>query len=684
MTFRRALPGIALAAPLILLAACGGSEAPNAYRQRPDFLVGEPTRIDYDGVNNGLLTGKTTSLAALLAFNLPVTPSAADWRTLAIQTSYTGLLDVSADGGFGTYYGKLTPAANKGSEYGVLSDDGSGTKNVTVVVGIPSNFDIAKPCVVAIPSSGSRPVYGELGTIGEWAYNKGCAVTLTDKGGGVGTHDLDRDLSFTADGLVAAAGLRKDLTFNANLLGDNLAAFRTANPNRMALKHAHGKQNPEADWGRYTLQSVKVALYVLNKHFPASDFSAANTLVIGSSISNGAAAVLRAAEQDTESLLDGVVAGEPQVNLPENAALAVKRGGVTVPVSGKPLMDYITYAGLYQPCATQSAALSSSSAFVIASFAANRCAALAALGLVSGSTLAEQSTDALAKLHAYGWEPDSDLLHDSHYGFEFTDLVATTYANAYARASVTESVCGYSVAGIDAAFNTPVIPSPELFKTGWATGGGLGFLGGAYNIVNDKSVGGPALYLLSVSASTGKTDFNIDGANCLRRLATGAAVGPVALSVDEQALAARVKTGLNEVRVNGNLQGKPVVIVHGRADALIPVNHNSRPYAALNKKADANSRLHYYEIVDANHFDALVGLYPKTLVPLHVYTLRALDLMYANLTSGAALPASQVVRATARASAAVKLTDTNVPAIATTPAGADQIAVSAGAIDVPN
>lgn len=684
MILRRALPGVAFAAPLVLLAACGGGDTPNAYKSRPDFLAAEPTRTDYDGVSNGLLTGKAASLTALLGFKLPAAPSAADLRTLAIQTSYTGLLDVSPEGGFGTYYGKLSPAANKGSEYVAVSDDGSGTKNVTMVVSIPSNFDTAKPCIVAVPSSGSRPVYGEIGTIGEWAFNKGCAVTLTDKGSGVGTHDLDRDLSFSIDGAVVTAGTRKDLTFNASLLGDDLGKFRTANPNRMALKHAHGKQNPEKDWGKYTLQSVKVALYVLNKHFPAADFSPSNTLVIGSSISNGGAAVLRAAEQDTDGLFDGVVAGEPQLNLPENAGLVVRRGGILVPMWGKPLMDYTSFAALYQPCATQAPALSPNSAFVIAPFAVNRCAALAALGLVSGATLAEQSVAALNKLHAYGWEIDSDLLHDSHYGFEFTELVATTYANAYARASVTDSLCGYSVAGMDAAFNTPVAPAADVFRAAWATGGGLGFLGGAYNIVNDKSVGGPALYLLSVSASTGKSDFNIDGATCLRRLATNEGLGTTVLSAEEQALAIRLKNGLNEVRVNGNLQGKPVVIVHGRADALVPVNHNSRPYTALNKKADANTRLRYYEVNDANHFDALVGLYPKTLVPLHVYTLRALDLMYANLTTGAALPASQVIRSKARASATATLTDANVPPIAAVPAVADQIAVTSGAIDVPN
>nr|WP_316642213.1 3-hydroxybutyrate oligomer hydrolase family protein [uncultured Roseateles sp.] len=675
-----------LALPTLLLAACGGSDSnpADAFKARPDFLLAEPGRIDYDGTSNGLLTGKAGSLAALITYQLPASPSAADLRTLAIQTSYTGLLDVTAAGGFGSYYGKVSAAANKGSEYTAVSDDGSGTRNVTLVVTVPSHFDATKACIVAVPSSGSRPVYGELGTIGEWALNKGCAVALTDKGSGVGVHDLDRDQGFAIDGAVATAGTRKDLTFNASLLGDNLAPFRAANPNRVALKHAHGKQNPEKDWGTYTLQAIKLALYVLNKQFPGAELSPANTLVIASSISNGGAAVLRAAEQDSEGLIRGVVAGEPQVNLPDNAGLVVKRGGVAVPTSAKPLYDYITMAGLYQACATQSAALAPSSAFVIAPYAANRCAALATKGLVSGATLAEQSADALARLHAYGWEADSDLLHDSHYGFEFTELVAHTYANAFARASVTESLCGYSVAGISASYQTPVAPAAEAFKTAWATGGGLGFLGGAYNIVADTSVGGPALYLLATSPSTGQADFFVDGATCLRRLATGAAVGNTTLSAAEQALAGRVKTGMGEVRVTGDLRGKPTVIVHGRSDALIPVNHNSRPYAALNKRAESNSALRYYEVTDANHFDALVGLYPKTLVPLHVYTLRALDLMWAKLNSGTALPDSQVVRARARSSAAAVLSDANVPAIAAVPAAADQIAITSGGIDVAN
>jgi hydroxybutyrate-dimer hydrolase len=203
-------------------------------------------------------------------------------------------------------------------------------------------------------------------------------------------------------------------------------------------------------------------------------------------------------------------------------------------------------------------------------------------------------------------------------------------------------------------------------------------------VINENAAGGPAKDTLSVSASTGKSDYNVDGALCLRRLMTGASVGSTNLSPAEAALAARVRTGMSEIRVSGNLRGKPAIIVHGRSDALIPVNHTSRPYAALNRRADTKADLHYYEVTDANHFDALVTFYPRVLVPLHVYGLRALDLMYARLATGAALPPSQVVRATARASSKATLNDGNVPSIAATPASVDAIVVSAGAIVVPD
>ena len=42
-------------------------------------------------------------------------------------------------------------------------------------------------------SSGSRGVYGAIGTAGEWGLKRGCAVAYADKGTGMGVHDLATD-----------------------------------------------------------------------------------------------------------------------------------------------------------------------------------------------------------------------------------------------------------------------------------------------------------------------------------------------------------------------------------------------------------------------------------------------------------------------------------------------------------
>ncbi|MFK7892169.1 MAG: 3-hydroxybutyrate oligomer hydrolase family protein, partial [Granulosicoccus sp.] len=99
-----------------------------------------------------------------------------------------------------------------------------------------------------------------------------------------------------------------------------------------------------------------------------------------------------------------------------------------------------------------------------------------------------------------------------------------------------------------------------------------------------------------------------------------------------------------------NLHGVPTVIVHGRADALIPVNHSSRPYYALNRQVEGgDSALRYYEVRHAQHLDFLLGFYSTAgmnYVPIDYYFKQSLELMYSHLTDGSELPASQVVAAT--------------------------------------
>jgi hydroxybutyrate-dimer hydrolase len=195
------------------------------------------------------------------------------------------------------------------------------------------------------------------------------------------------------------------------------------------------------------------------------------------------------------------------------------------------------------------------------------------------------------------------------------------------------------------------------------------------NIVNNNSGGGPLLDAASLTA--GIQDYNSTGALCLRELAVGSSAN-----------ALRVRQGINEVLHGANLRGKPALIVHGRNDTLVPVAFSSRPYFGLNKIVEGSaSKLSYIEVTNAQHFDAFLGFagYGDRLVPLHRYFIQAMDMMYANLKSGAPLPASQVVRTTPRGLGSAgfnPISAANVPAIKVTPATADQITFAANVVTI--
>ena len=141
--------------------------------------------------------------------------------------------------------------------------------------------------------------------------------------------------------------------------------------------------------------------------------------------------------------------------------------------------------------------------------------------------------------------------------------------------------------------------------------------------------------------------------------------------------------------VSGNLRGKPALVVSGRSDALVPVNNNSRAYAAFNRVVEgAGSGLRYVEVTNAQHFDTFIPLsgFDTRFVPLHVYFNQAMDLMYAHLRSGAPLPSSQVVRTTPRGGlpgAAPALTAANIPPISLAPVAGDRIGFSGTSLSVP-
>ncbi len=698
------------AAALLSVAACGSGGDDSALANVKPSWLGDVRADQYDGSSNDLLTaglGKSgLALAAAPAYTDPLLPTASELRRTAIHTNYRALRDMTEAGGYGVFYGpnvsadgNVTTSEGKiaGREYHAFADGGSGRQNVGLMVQVPQSFNPTKPCIITATASGSRGVYGGIST-GEWGLKRGCAVAYTDKGTGAAPHDLQNDTVPLIDGMRAsasAAGQRA--AFNAGLSDTEQSSFNASTPNRFAFKHAHSAQNPEKDWGQSTLRAVEMAFYVLNEQLGTSDdqgrkqqtFRPANTLVIASSLSNGGGAALAAAEQDTQGWIDGVAVSEPAVELPANHGVTVTRGNTLVNTVGKPLIDFTTVANLYQACASLAPSVASGpyAAAFAALFAApafpvapNRCAALQARGLLTALTTAGQAEEALAKLLAYGWEAEASLLHPSHAAFEIAPAVATTFANAHAHARVNENLCGFSFAATNAT--GAVIPlAPAALAGMFAVGNGVPPSSGV-NLVNNNGLFGPARDFLSFNAG-GVPDWNLDGAVCLRNLVTG-----------NEALAQRLQAGLNETRRTGNLRGKPVLIVHGRNDALLPVNHTSRPYAALNRKVEgSNSQLSYIEVTNAQHFDAFIGLptvlpgYDSRFVPLHVYLNRALDAMYAHLSSGAALPPSQVVRTVPRGGtpgAAPALTVVNLPAISAMPAAADRIAVGSGSVLVPD
>ncbi len=669
----------------------------------------------YDGTTDDLLTGglgKTgIAAAAAPAFANPAAPTAAELRRNAIYVNYRAVLDYTAAGGFGSLYGPnvdpsgaATAGEGKiaGSEIIATLDDGTGAQNVTLMVQIPSTFDVNNACIILGASSGSRGVYGAIGTAGEWGLKRGCAVAYTDKGSGNGIHDLMTDTVTLRDGTQAsAAAAANDAFFKANVSAANLAAFNTATPNRVAYKHAHSQQNPEKDWGKNTLAAARFAIYVLNEKYgdPISGstqktrkFDAGNTLVIASSISNGAGAAIAAAEQDEEGLIDGVAITEPNVYAGNNGALTIRQGAATVTNGGKHLLDYFTYANIFQPCAALSAnaGLSLNAAFwpaVFTTAAENRCAALAAKGLIAGVDKAARADDALAKMNAYGWQSETNFLQQSHFRFA-TNSIVVTYLNTFGKFSVTDNVCGYSFANT-APTGEIIAQVANTQKSLFATGNGVPPTGGV-NVVYNDSVGGARLDFLAISPSTATADFALDGALCARSLATGKdAVTGAALAGTLKAQSDRVLAGVNETALTGNLRGKPTIVVSGRSDTLIPVNHASRAYVGKNASVEgANSKLRYIEVTNAQHFDTFIAFgallgYDTRYVPLHPYFVRAMDAMYAHLKTGAALPASQVVRTTPRATAATPLAATNVPPFVATPVAADAISFSGNTLSVP-
>lgn len=698
MNHRRSLLGVLVCLSFATpVAAIAGAKPPAISR----FLAGEVVVTAYDGVSDDLLTAGlgASGLANPVAPAVSSDPTSAEMRRLAIYNNYRALVPTDAGNGYGVFFGPGVDANGQptgtegliaGEEYLVFAGPRSGKVNVTLMVQVPDSFDEAAPCIITAPSSGSRGIYGAIGTAGEWGLKHGCAVAYTDKGTGIGAYDLDADEALSIDGLWSSAdALGKDSIFTARMSEPQRAAFASEFPHRFAFKHAHSKQNPEKDWGRNVLQSIEFAFHVLNEKFPpvgkhrkTPRFTPENTLVIASSVSNGGGASVRAAEQDRYGLIDGVAVSEPNVN-PAKADFAIVQGANSpITEHSRSLFDYTTLINVYQGCA--------SLALPTAPFnfapSANACTSLAEKGLLAAGTTEAQALEAQQIINAYGWNPEQNAVQPSHWFLNVPQSISVTYANAYGRADVRANLCDYSLAATDAATGAPVPLSPTAKLLLFGTANGIPPSAGV-NLVNNAAVGGATENRLSVSASSGRADQNLDGALCLRALATG--VDPVTgerLRGKDRAMHRHIMKGIRDIRASGDLGGKPAVFVTGRNDAILPINHTSRGYYGLNQTVEgAHSQLRYYEVTNAHHLDILNAFpgFAEQYVPLHHYLFQALDLMWAHLKTGAPLPPSQVVRTVPRGIGAPVITDANLPPIADAVPVSDLIRFDGSTLFVP-
>jgi hydroxybutyrate-dimer hydrolase len=665
----------------------------------------------YDGVTDDLLSAGL-NLAGLVsavppAFANPNNPTAAELRRRAIYNNYRAIVDPVPAGGMGLLWGPgsagtpvfpapVVPGLIPGVEYKAYlrtPDRQAHVNNIPAAVQIPRHFNPDKACIVLASPSGSRSLYGAI-SIAEWALFKGCAVALPGKGTDTGFQLLDPSAAaFAVDDLDGVAGSVEALGDNAQFaLRDSrsLDAYIAANPNRVATKHAHSQINPEKQWGDFALRGIEFAFWALNDRFGGERFTRKNTLVIAAGASNGAGMSLRAVEDDGRGLVDGAVVTEPNIQ-PRDGRFTIQFGtDAPFDPNGRTLYDSITTMSVFAACAAHapgaSRTLQIPGLTTPQAAGIERCKSLKDKGLITGDTLADQAESARAAIRAHGYAAAEDWGIASHDTLGLWRSLQVTYANAYGRFAVEDNLCGMSFAATDAA-GKPAPLAEAAAKALFAQSSGVPGTGGV-NIVADQAANGPILEQLAVSRSTGRTDLNIDSALCFRSLETGQGIDSARGFVDF----ARTQIGTRQVQTSGDLRRTPAIIIHGRDDALVFPNLHSRAYYALNQEREGDkSQLSYIEVTPGQHFDAFISslfLGPTgaaQFAPLHFYFLRAMDAMYAHLTTGAPLPPPQVVRPTPRGLQPYTAANvpTLLPAIQQNPAAGDRIRFDNHVLTIP-
>jgi hydroxybutyrate-dimer hydrolase len=567
----------------MLLAGCGGAGT----RVTGDADAGE-IPIAYV-INDDLLTAGLGEAGlrspAPPTFANAEQPTPQELRRRAVWTNWRGIADLAPGGGYGSVYGALAPVP--GREFHAFATLPGRRQPHRVMVQLPDGFDLAKRCVVVTASSGSRGIYGPIALAGGWGLPRGCAVAYTDKGTGTGYVD-------TADGV--GIDIRGQRATGDAPVEFRVAASAAAGVAPVAVKHAHSGDNPEADWGRHLQQAAAFALQVLEREQPqGAPWTSANTRVIAVGVSNGAGAVLRAAELPGD-WLDGAVAVSPNVQPAEG---------------GRALYDYGTEAALWMPCALNAAAFDGVALArpggAKSAAGTARCGSLHAAGDIAAADPQAQAEEARATMNRRGWTDDALAAGAISTGFDLWRAVDVTYASAYARTGPADMPCGYRLSAT-AADGAPRAPANAERRAWWSDASGIP-PGAGVGIVDTLAAG---------------SDPHLPGLRCLRAL------------WDDPASA--VRAGIAQTTAGLPRPGLPLVLVHGLDDGLVPEAFSGGAYARWVK---ASGRpMSYWAVANAQHFDAFLGLPALGMryVPLMPYGYRALDAVWANVAEGRPLP----------------------------------------------
>lgn len=542
--------------PLVLCAGCAtrGDPPPMA-----DEFSREIRTTTHAGADDLLTAGLGLDGLRGVApgFADPAAPTPAELRRRAIWTNWRGIVDLSP-AAFGVAYGEAPPVA--GREYATFAAPPDGAAAHRLLAQVPDGFDRAARCLVVTPVSGSRGVYGSIGFFGSWALPRGCAIVYTDKGLGTDLFDAHSNTGVRLDGTRGV---------------DGGLAFVPPGPrpdvsHRIAYRHAHSQANPEAHWGRHTLQALRFGLRALDLAFPdLAPFTPENTRIIGAGLSNGGGALLRATELPGAEAFDAVVAAAPNLTV----------------AGARHLYDFALDAALYQPCLFADPEFDGAPgvlpAAAMRAAALARCASLAAAGLLDAKDdPVAQAREARARLRAAGWEDAPLRLAAFHVGLDLWRSLVATYTQAYTRAPFAAPQCGYSFALLDPQ-GAPRAATAAERAAWWADGTGIA----------------PGMGIVVHDALAAGADPAFPALDCVRRLRAG-----------DGANASALAAGIDATRATARPRVGHIHVLHGADDGLVPAAFAARAWVDAVRAGGTAGTLIYDELPNVQHFDAFLPL----------------------------------------------------------------------------